>query len=106
MNKMPSKNAEDLNDELLPEYKIDYSQTRPNRFADRMGTEKLKVVVLDDDVAQVFTTPEAVNEALRALIASNEATDNRAKNKVTVAGRPKQVQVSRSVSTIEESDHI
>jgi hypothetical protein len=26
------------------------------------------VVVLDPDVAEVFTTPEAVNKALRALI--------------------------------------
>jgi hypothetical protein len=28
------------------------------------------VVVLDEDVAQVFTTPEAVNKVLRALIES------------------------------------
>jgi hypothetical protein len=26
------------------------------------------VVVLDEDVAKVFTTPESVNQALRALI--------------------------------------
>lgn len=77
MNKIPDDNTEDLNDELLPEYKFDYSKAKPNRFADRMKTEELKVVVLDNDVAQVFTTPEAINEALRVLIASNEATDNR-----------------------------
>jgi hypothetical protein len=29
---------------------------------------KPKTVVLDDDVAQVFTTPESVNNVLRALI--------------------------------------
>ena len=84
MNEMPSKDTADLDDELLPEYNIDYSKTKPNRFADRMGTEKLKVVVLDNDVAQVFTTPEAVNEALRALIAASEATDDRVEDKTVV----------------------
>ncbi|NJN49839.1 MAG: hypothetical protein HC805_08860 [Alkalinema sp. RL_2_19] len=34
------------------------------------GGEQLKVVVLDEDVAQVFATPEAVNHALRSLIAA------------------------------------
>ena len=53
-------------DDLLPEYHFDYSQAHPNRFAGR--SKKNVVVVLDDDVAQTFTTPEAVNNALRALI--------------------------------------
>lgn len=49
------------------EYRFDYSKSRPNRFADKAGETPL-VVVLDPDVAEVFTTPEAVNKALRALI--------------------------------------
>ena len=68
MSEMPSDSTEDINDELLPEYDLDYSKAQPNRFASRMGNQKLKVVVLDDDVAQVFTTPQSVNEALRSLI--------------------------------------
>lgn len=55
-------------DDLQPEYRFDYQKAKPNRFAIRNDVEKLKVVVLDDDVAQVFTTPEAVNKALRAFI--------------------------------------
>lgn len=51
-------------DDLLPEYRFDYQKAKPNRFA---GRERL-VVVVDEDVAQVFTTPESVNKALRALI--------------------------------------
>jgi hypothetical protein len=47
--------------ELLPEYEFDYSKARPNRFADQMARDSL-VVVLDPDVAEVFTTPEAVNK--------------------------------------------
>lgn len=52
--------------ELRPEYRFDYSKARANRFAGR-SRDNL-VVVLDADVAQVFTTPESVNEVLRALI--------------------------------------
>ena len=55
-------------DDLQPEYRFDYRKAKPNRFAAENNIEKLKVVVLDDDVAQVFTTPEVVNQALRAFI--------------------------------------
>ena len=57
----------DIREEMLPEYRFDYSKARPNRFAARMKPGS-RVVVLDPDVAKVFTTPEAVNEVLRALI--------------------------------------
>jgi hypothetical protein len=58
--------SQDSGDELAAEYKFDYAQAKPNRFVN--SGEGLKVVVLDEDVAQVFTTPESVNQALRALI--------------------------------------
>ncbi|MFN8456359.1 MAG: hypothetical protein U0401_17105 [Anaerolineae bacterium] len=55
--------------DLLPEYQFDYNKARPNRFADRMKEMPL-VVVVDPDVAEIFTTPESVNKALRALISA------------------------------------
>ncbi len=56
-------------DELLPEYDLDYSKARPNRFA--VSTSKASVTIaLDPDVAEVFTTSEAVNTALRHLLAA------------------------------------
>ncbi len=55
--------------EMRPEYLFDYSRAKPNRFAGRLEQDTF-VVVLDPDVAEVFTTPEAVNTALRALIAA------------------------------------
>jgi len=52
---------------MLPEYHFDYSKARPNRFAS--GKEGARVVVvLDPDIAEVFTTPQSVNTVLRALI--------------------------------------
>ena len=59
-------------DDLLPEYRFDYRKAKPNRFAGRRlraGRE----VLLDPDVAEVFTTPESVNAVLRALIATMPA---------------------------------
>ncbi len=61
MKKTPSEQ-----DDLQPEYQFDYHKAKPNRFA-AAGKARM-VVVLDEDVAQVFTTPESVNKALRALI--------------------------------------
>ena len=53
--------------DMLPEYRFDYSKARPNRFAGRLKRGS-RAVVLDPDVAAVFSTPESVNAVLRALI--------------------------------------
>ena len=57
----------DTEAEMLAEYRFDYRKARPNRFAARLKPGS-RAVVLDPDVAEVFTTPESVNEILRALI--------------------------------------
>jgi hypothetical protein len=54
-------------DDLLPEYRFDYRTAKPNRFAQE-GRKKEVSIVLAEDVAEVFTTSESVNKALRALI--------------------------------------
>ncbi|TSA30114.1 MAG: hypothetical protein D4R68_01210 [Ignavibacteriales bacterium] len=51
--------------EMLSEYNLDYSGSKPNRFA---KTEKQVVVQIDEDVAKVFSSSEDVNNALRTLI--------------------------------------
>ncbi len=56
----------DENDELLPEYDLDFSNSKPNRFAEKYNRMKI-TVVLDSDVAEDFPSSEAVNEALRFL---------------------------------------
>jgi hypothetical protein len=58
------KNVE--SDELDEHYDFDYSEAKPNRFAARLDKEQL-MVVLDPDMAAIFPTSEAVNEALRVL---------------------------------------
>ena len=61
------KSRKSAGGEMRSEYSFDYSKAKPNRFASRVDKNRL-VVVLDPDVSDVFTTPEAVNKALRALI--------------------------------------
>jgi hypothetical protein len=51
---------------LLPEYRFDYSKSKPNRFAARFKGDTV-AVVLAPDVSEVFPTSDAVNEALRLL---------------------------------------
>jgi DNA-directed RNA polymerase specialized sigma24 family protein len=67
MNKTPFNESPNPDDDMLPEYHFDYQKAKPNRFAAQSG-RKITVVVLDEDVAQVFNTPESVNKALKALI--------------------------------------
>ena len=70
MNSDAFENQLNSNDDLLPEYSFNYQKAKPNRFANRSEAKRLNIVVLDKDVARVFTTPEVVNKVLRALIKS------------------------------------
>ena len=59
---MPNKK-----DEILSEYKLDYSKAKPNRFAEKYQ-QMQRTVVLDSDIADNFPSAESVNEALRLLV--------------------------------------
>ena len=61
--KQPGRPEQDL----LPEYRFDYRKAKANRFASRAG-QGSRAVILDPDVAAVFSTPGSVNAVLRALI--------------------------------------
>jgi hypothetical protein len=68
MKTMPSDESSQSEDDLATEYIFDYRKAKPNRFAAPDQEEKTRIIVLDEDVAQVFSTSEAVNKVLRALI--------------------------------------
>ena len=53
--------------DLRKEYRFDYAKAQPNRFARRVRTKSV-VVLLAPDVAKVFKDGESVNGALRAII--------------------------------------
>lgn len=74
MKKAPARKAKrSQSDEVRAEYRFDYSKAKPNRFAARVDKSRL-VVALDPDVSKVFNTPDAVNNVLRALIATMPTT--------------------------------
>ena len=55
-------------DGMLPEYDFDYSSARPNRFAGMTDEKRERLILLDPDIAGVFSTSESVNRILRAII--------------------------------------
>ena len=55
---------EDLEDDLLPEY--DFSNAKPNPYA--ACAMRQRAIILEKDLAEVFTTSEQVNKALRAIL--------------------------------------
>lgn len=68
MKKTPRTKPRKVQD-MAPEYRFDYKKAKPNRFAARMKNEPL-IVMIEPDVAKVFTSAEQVNKALRALISA------------------------------------
>lgn len=71
--KLRLKKAEDMpikldeNDDLLPEYDLDFSMSKPNRFAEKYN-KMVRRVGLAPDIADEFPTEESVNEALRQYV--------------------------------------
>lgn len=66
MNKA-SSTARRATDDLKAEYRFDYAQARPNRFATQFQGDAV-AVVLEPDVAKVFRTSESVNTLLRSVL--------------------------------------
>jgi len=73
MKKVSSAEAPD---ELRPEYDLEFK--RPNRFAKRLKGKSVVAVVLDEDVASVFQSSEAVNQLLRSVINAMPSGEPRA----------------------------
>ncbi len=64
MKKDRANSAPVADDVILPEY--DFGEARPNPYAARYAAGT-NVVVLDPDVAAVFTNPAEVNDVLRSV---------------------------------------
>lgn len=68
MSKRPGgKNVTEVQ-KVPAEYRFDYSKAKPNPYAARLGRDTV-TVVLDPDVAAVFSSSESVNTFLRSVIA-------------------------------------
>lgn len=65
---MKKKSAEPAPDEMRSHYDFDYSRSLPNRFATRPKLGRVRSIVLEPDVAEVFHSSDQVNELLRSII--------------------------------------
>jgi hypothetical protein len=85
---MKKKSSPD-SDELRPEYGSDlFGSMKANRFAGaELAFKGRRVVYLDEDVAEVFDTPEAVNSLLRSTIRAMRAAAPRVAEKSVRAKR-------------------
>lgn len=67
MKNTTHKNEIELDEDLLPEYNLDFSKSKPNRFA-KILKQQANIIELEQDIQKVFRNSEEVNVALRALI--------------------------------------
>ncbi len=61
-------------DDMRPEYNFDYSTAVRGKYFRRIMREGANIAVLEPDVAKVFRSSAAVNEALRSLLQISETT--------------------------------
>ena len=65
------KSTHHLDEDMLSEYEFDYQKAKINRFAERYSVS----VTLDPDVAEIFTSSESVNKALRAIMRDGDVVN-------------------------------
>ena len=64
--KKTKENIESLDDDLLPEYDIDYTKVKRNPYFRKNRT----FVEIDENVARAFQTPDNINKVLKAIAKS------------------------------------
>ncbi|MHB8091348.1 MAG: hypothetical protein ACYDH8_07120 [Syntrophales bacterium] len=67
-------------EELRPEYEFDYSKAVRGKYFKRLLEEGANVAVLEPEIAKVFTSSTAVNDALRSLLEITRSTQRQTKH--------------------------
>ena len=67
-------------EELRPEYDFDYSKAVRGKYFKRLLEEGANVAVLEPEIAKVFTSSTAVNDALRSLLEITRSTQRLTKH--------------------------
>jgi hypothetical protein len=85
MKKKSSPDSDDLRSEYGPEF---FRAMKPNRFAGMdLEFKGRRAVYLDEDVAEVFDTAEAVNTVLRSAIKAMRSTTPKVSTKTVTTKR-------------------
>lgn len=64
-----------ISDQLRHEYNFDYSKAVRGKYYKRILEEGANVIMLEPDVAKVFSNSAAVNDALRLLLDLTRTTE-------------------------------
>ena len=67
-------------EELRPEYDFDYTKAVRGKYFKRLLEEGANVAVLEPEIAKVFTSSTAVNDALRSLLEITKSTQRLTKH--------------------------
>jgi len=67
-------------EEMRPEYELDYSKAVRGKYFKRLIEEGANVAVLEPEVAKVFSSSAAVNDALKSLLEITKATQRLTKH--------------------------
>ena len=67
-------------EELRPEYDFDYTKAVRGKYFKRLLEEGANVAVLEPEIAKVFTSSTAVNDALRSLLEITRSTQRLTKH--------------------------
>ena len=74
-------------DDLRREYSFDYSKGVRGKYYRRLMKEGSNIVMLEPDVAKVFHSSEAVNDALRSLLKVSESAQRTVRSRRTTRKR-------------------
>ena len=69
-----------ISEDLRPEYEFDYSKAVRGKYFKKLLEEGANVVVLEPEIAKVFTNSAAVNDALRSLLEITRSTQRLTKH--------------------------
>jgi hypothetical protein len=67
-------------EELRPEYDFDYTKAVRGKYFKRLIEEGANVAILEPEIAKVFTSSTAVNDALRSLLEITRSTQRLTKH--------------------------
>jgi len=67
-------------EEMRPEYEFDYSKAVRGKYFKRLIEEGANVAVLEPEVAKVFSSSPAVNDALKSLLEITKTTQRLTKH--------------------------
>lgn len=66
-------NSREAQEELRPEYDLDYSKAVRGKYYKRLVDEGSNVIVLEPDIAEAFPDSASVNDALRSLLETSRS---------------------------------